>query len=200
MSWQAGAEEEDTQPADTSPQVQPVRIKADASFVEATRDFLESWLIREEYDAAFRYLSPKSYACYNLARSPDQPAAASLEDAGQKIRAGLERSGNRVGKASHLDELVSSAEPVHPAVRVMDHRYSGAFTLNSLPNVFAEAADCAARARGDRFTGEIPLEYGKAFGMNIRFRTQGGDAPVLRTMWLKENGAWRLTAYSVDVP
>jgi len=111
VSWQADADEEDTPAPDTSPQVQPARIKADASFVEAARGFLESWLIRKDYDAAFRYLSPKSYACYDLVRSPDQPAAASLEDAGQRIRAALERSGTRVRKARRLDELVSSAEP-----------------------------------------------------------------------------------------
>ena len=36
--------------------------------------------------------------------------------------------------------------------------------------------------------------------MNIRFRTQGGEAPVLRVMWVKENDAWRIAAYDMQLP
>jgi hypothetical protein len=36
--------------------------------------------------------------------------------------------------------------------------------------------------------------------MTFRFRTQGGDAPVLRLLWRKEDNAWRITAFDVEVP
>jgi hypothetical protein len=90
--------------------VKTVKIKADDTLVAAARDFLESWLLRRDYDEAFRYASPKAYACYDLVRGPDQPAAASAEDAGWKIRAALERAGESSpdGKRREL---------VHPAVR-----------------------------------------------------------------------------------
>lgn len=200
VSWQSEPIEEDTPALATAPEVQVVHIPADQSLVDAGRDFLESWLIRKDYDAAFRYLSEKSYACYDLLRGPDQEAATSLEDSGQKLRGNIERSGTRVGALSSLDALLAATEPVHPATRVMDHPYSGTFALTSVPNAIAEASDCAARARGERFTGEIAPEYGKAFGMNVRFKTRGGDAPVLRMLWLKENDLWRITAYDVEVP
>ncbi|HJS72908.1 MAG TPA: hypothetical protein VJ921_01380, partial [Vicinamibacteria bacterium] len=90
--------------------------------------------------------------------------------------------------------------PVHPAVRVMDHPYSGTFALTSVPNAIGQAFDCAVRARGERLTAEIPLEYGKAFGMNVHFKTLGGEAPVLRTLWTKENDLWRIAAYDIEVP
>jgi hypothetical protein len=82
----------------------------------------------------------------------------------------------------------------------MDHPYSRTFALTSVPDAIAQAVDCAARARGERFRGEVPPEYGKAFGMNVRFKTGGGDAPVLRALWLKENGLWRIAAYDIEVP
>ena len=44
----------------------------------------------------------------------------------------------------------------------------------------------------------MPLEYGDAFGMTFRFRTQAGDAPVLRLLWRKEEGTWRITSYDVE--
>lgn len=82
----------------------------------------------------------------------------------------------------------------------MDHPHSRVFALASVPDGCAERVDCAARARGERFAGEMPAEYGNAFGMSLHFRTRSGDAPVLRTLWLRENGAWRITVYDVELP
>ena len=200
VSWQADPIEDDAPALSTAPDVQVVRIPADESLVAAGKDFLENWLVRKDYDAAFRYLSPESYACYDLLRGPDQEASTSLEDAGRRIREGLERAGARFGKEDSLDAIVAAIEPVHPAVRIMDHPYSRTFALTSIPNAIAQSFDCAVRARGGRFTGEIPLEYGKAFGMNVRFKTRDGEAPVLRTLWLKENDLWRIAAYDIEVP
>jgi hypothetical protein len=36
--------------------------------------------------------------------------------------------------------------------------------------------------------------------MTFRFRTQSGDAPVLRLLWRQEDGTWRVTAYEVELP
>jgi hypothetical protein len=61
--------------------------------------------------------------------------------------------------------------------------------LSSLPTAFAEAVDCARESPVAFPAREVPPEYGVAFGLNARFRTRSGDAPVLRTMWVKERGA-----------
>src|SRR4029079_9932242 len=103
------------------PRVRIAKVKADASFVQATRTFLESWLIRKNYDEAFGFVSPRSYACYDLGRNPEEPAAASPEGAAQKIRDTLERAADRVGKPRSLDAVIEGLQPVNPALRVMDH-------------------------------------------------------------------------------
>jgi hypothetical protein len=204
VSWQA---EPISEPgADPDPATEPApastvaSIKADPTFVTATKGFLDNWLIKKDYDAAFAYLSPRSYTCYDLTRSPDTPASTSPDDAGRKIRAALERSGGKVGKATSLSALIAPVHPFHPAIREMDHAYAGTFTLTSTPNVLADAADCAARARGQRFKGELTGEYGRTFGLSFRFQTGSGDAPVLRMIWMNEDGAWRITAYDVEQP
>jgi hypothetical protein len=69
-----------------------------------------------------------------------------------------------------------------------------------LPDALAEITECDARARQGRLPDPLPLEYGHAFGSAIRFRTGSGDAPVLRMQWRKEGGAWRITAYGVEMP
>ena len=68
-----------------------VRIKSDPTLVQSAHGFLEAWLVRKDSDAAFTYLSTKSYRCYDLERSPDAPASTSPDDAGSEIRGGLTR-------------------------------------------------------------------------------------------------------------
>ena len=70
VSWQAEPEGDDAPQLAAPPTVAPApaRSRADAALVDAARGFLESWLIRKNYDEAFRYLSPAAYGCYDLAR------------------------------------------------------------------------------------------------------------------------------------
>jgi hypothetical protein len=198
VSWATGVDEARTVAAVET--VTITRVKADAGFAIAARDFLQTWLIKKDYDAAFRYLSPAAYACYDLARDRSDPASTSPDDGGRRIRAGLERTGQLTGTARNLDDLLVSAEPIHPAVRVMDHADSRAFSLTSMPDAIGDAGECAARARGAIPPDPVPLEYGKAFGMNVRFWTAASEAPVLRLLWRNENGAWRITSYDIELP
>jgi hypothetical protein len=106
VSWKAEPAGEDTPLPDATPEVKIARVKADPSLIQAAKGFLESWLIRKDYDTAFRSFSEESYSCYNLNRGPNAPAATSPAEAGQQIRAALERSGNAIRQARRLDELV----------------------------------------------------------------------------------------------
>jgi len=205
VSWQTEpqAEEDATAtaepPAAASVAAPRATMKADPALVSAAKGFLESWLIRKDYDTAFRYLAPESYACHDPGPDPNAPARSSA-DAAALTRSALERSGAEVGNQARLDTLISAVPPVHPAVRLLDHPYAQTFTLTSVPNATIAAADCAARAQGGRWTGDLPLEYGQAFGMNLRFRTRSGEPPVLRVLWVKDQGAWRIRAYAVEYP
>ena len=202
VSWQTEPEGIADMPGPpVPPGAAPVQIAADETLVRAAQHFLESWLIRKDYGTAFSYFSPKAYACYELVRAADQPAATSLDDAGAQIRAGLESGGSRIGPVRNLEDVVLAAEPFHPSVRIMDHRYARTFSLSSVPDALAEAVDCAARSRGTSLPAyDPPPRYGTAFEMTVRVRTRAGDPPVLHAMWMKEGGAWRITAYAVEVP
>ena len=199
VSWMTGVDEVRTVVA--ADKVAMTHVKADGGFATAAQEFLQAWLIRKDYDAAFRHLSPAAFACYDLARNPADPPSTSPEDAGRKIRAGLERAGQLAGPARNLDAILVSAEPIHPAVRVMDHAHSRTFSLTSIPNAIGEAVECDARAHGAIPPDPLPLEYGKAFGLTVRFGTgASGGAPVLRMLWRNENGAWRIRSYDLELP
>lgn len=200
VSWQTEPDADGTPPPPAPPAPAVVRIKADVPLVNAAKGFLEAWLIRKDYDAAFRFMSTRTYSCYDLARGSDAPPSTSPDDAGLKLRASLERVGDWVGSPRSLEAIVEAADPRHPSIRVMDQPYAGVFSLTSFPNALGDAVECDARARGVVPPDPLPLEYGAAYGMTFRFRTQGGDAPVLRLLWRNEAGTWRITAYEVELP
>ena len=104
------------------------------------------------------------------------------------------------GGGSALDAVIEGVEAVYPLARVMPHPSSRAFTMIGLPNDFPRTADCEARSRGEAFTGQMSPDYGNAYGMLVRFKTEAGEAPVLRTLWEKENNTWRITVYDVEAP
>jgi len=200
VSWYVAPKPDETPVAPAPPEPTVVRIKADPVLVQAAQDFVDTWLIRKNYDAAFGYLSTRSYACYDVVRGPDAPPSTSADDAGRKIRAGLERIGQWVGTQRNLDAILEAAEPLHAAIRLMDQPYSHLFSLTSFPTALGDAVECDARARGAVPPDPLPLEYGEAFGMTFRFRTQSGDAPILRLLWRKEATTWRVTSYDVELP
>ncbi len=200
VSWQTEPEPDETPDPPAPPAPEVVRIESDPALVRTARDFMDTWLIGRDYDAAFRFLSTRSYACYDLVRAPDLPASTSPDDAGRKVRASLERVGQWAGTPRNLEAIVEAAEPLHASIRVMDHSDSRLFSLTSFPTALADAVECEARARGAVPPDPLPLEYGESFGMTFRFRTQGGDAPVLRLLWRKEGDAWRVSAYDVELP
>jgi hypothetical protein len=200
VSWDTGSNDEDSPAPAASTEVSVARIKPEPSLVQSARQFLEAWLVRKDYDAAFKYLSTKSYGCYDLERNPTLPAATSPADAGAKIREGLARAGDEAGRQRNLDALLEAVEPIHPSVRVMDHQYARTFSLTSIPNALGDASECDARSQAAKIPDPLPPEYGDAFGMLLRFRTGSGDAPVLRVLWRKEGSDWRITSYDVELP
>ena len=82
----------------------------------------------------------------------------------------------------------------------MNHSFARVFSLTSVPNALADAAECAARTTAFTVPDPLPLEYGNGYGMTVRFKTKGGDAPVLRLLWRRNGDMWRITSYSVEVP
>ena len=92
-SWKVGSDDATTPPPEPVAETKVARISADSTLVSAANGFLESWLVRKDYDAAFNYLSPKSHECYNLEKNAESPVATSPEDAERRLRAALEGGG-----------------------------------------------------------------------------------------------------------
>jgi hypothetical protein len=203
VSWRAGFDSAPAPVPDaaTRPRGTAARAPADETLVAATHAFLTRWLEARDSDAAMAYLSPRSYPCYDLLRDPAQPASNSPADAAARIRAALASTASGL-ESRRLQDVIEAVEPVHDAVRPLAHRYANLYSLSSVPEGLARAVDCARRQKGEPLPDRVAgtPEYGSSTAMSVRFRMRSGEAPVLRTLWQREDGAWKITAYDVETP
>ena len=197
VSWTTGVD--DARAPVVADDVTITRVKADPGFATAAQDFLQTWLIKKDYDAAFRYLSPAAYACYDLARNPADPASTSPDDAGRKIRAGLEHAGQLAGPAQTSTPFSSRWSRSIPRfaswiTRTRARSVSPAYRTRSATRSSATLAP-AARSRRSPDAG---VRHGVWPERSVRYRRQ--RSPVLRMLWRNENGTWRIRSYDLELP
>jgi hypothetical protein len=177
------------------------RVEGDPAFVTTVQDFLSSWFLEEDFGAAFGYLSPLCYSCYNLSRAEGRPEARTAEEAARYLREGLSRTDELIGSGhSNLSEFIGGVEPSHPLIRLVTHGNEDAFTLVSVPNATWEWFHCDSGLRDQPIPLDIPTEYGDYYALLFQFRMKSGEAPVMRSLWSKEEGKWKMVSYDVVTP
>ena len=199
VSWHVAPKPDATPVPVTPAEPAVVRIKADLVLVHAAKTFVDAWLVRKDYDAAFRVpLAEQLRLLRPRARSRRAGVAVRSTMPARRSARVSNGSANGLARRAVWSTILEAAEPLHPLIRVMDQPYSRIFSLTSFPTALADAVECEARRRGAVPPDPMPLEYGHAFGMTFRFRTQAGDAPVLRLLWRKEDSAWRVTSDQIN--
>ncbi len=176
------------------------RVEGNPAVVTAAQGFLSSWFIDGDFDKAFGYLSPLCYSCYNLFRAEGRPEAKTNEEAARYLREGMSRAGELIGERSRLSEFIGGVEPSHPLVRLVTHGDEEAFTLVSVPDVIWDWFRCDSQLGSEPVPVDVPAEYGDYYGLLFRFRMKSGEAPVMRALWTKEEGRWKMVSYDIVLP
>jgi hypothetical protein len=165
-------------PADRPSGAVPDRIE------DAVQEFLTDWLVRQQYDQALQFLSPRAYACLTL----DEEAQGRVLDAAasrRELRRIMEYSAGKMGKHANLSSVVVAFTPRDPKRVVLEHTFGREFLLTPLTEAQARPYLCDAGAAAP--TG------GEYFGAVFQFRTAGGG--LFGLLWTREQGQWKLVSY-----
>ena len=87
-----------------------------------------------------------------------EPAAPSPEEAGRKLRAALESAGKNGQHSAEARVHALRRRPCSSGDQGDGSSLRAVFSLTSLPNALADAAECSARAAGARLRIRMPLE------------------------------------------
>jgi len=180
-----------------------VYVAGDKDVTRNAGDFLNKWFLLGQPAEAFKYLSPRAYACVNLYRDDDTPAPKNQEEAGQLVQAGMKKVATMAGSVKKLDEAILAPDVSHPDVKLVKHPDPKAYVLASVPDHMAAAAGCTERKPGEELYFQEPGSgkvYGNYYAVGFRLAKTVGDPSVLWTVWTKDSGQWKIISYFLMTP
>jgi len=179
----------------------PATVQGDPAMTRSAQNFLDAWFVRKDIETAFRFLSPESYACYDVFRSDDVPPAGSSDEAGRLIKERMTALAGWTPPATRLEDVLVPVEPQHADLRLVHHE-STAFSVIALPEKMGAATECAHLTPGETpeiATGDTP-KFGRYYATSTRLKRSGPDAGVLWLVWARQTGAWQVVSYLVLTP
>jgi len=177
------------------------RVSAPAGLIEASTGFLEAWLLRKDYETAWRSLAPSCRPCVDLFLGEGESPAGSPAEQARRLRSKMEEVGRRLRPAARLEEVLTAAPGVDADDKVVAHPREKAFTLLSLSDQVGRETDCGRRLGGTPAGGDpVPKSYGTYYASAFHFRTAAGQPAVLYLGWRREGPDWRVVAYDVLTP
>ena len=103
----------------------------------------------------------------------------------------MECAGARMGHRPDLTSAIVAFTPRNPNRPVADHAFKREFLMGPVPADEARQYLCSQAAAPP---GPLPDYYGVIF----TFRIDGGG--TLGTLWIREEGRWRIVSYQPLVP
>jgi hypothetical protein len=177
------------------------RTEGDERLITSVHEFLQSWLVDKQYEYAFSFMSPRSYACFNLFREPGEPKADSFERAGRLMLEAMRELGEQLGPLDSLETVIAAVQPQNPDLLLVSHPGDDAYTVMAVPDHVASGIDCQRIVDGlepDESAG-VP-RYGHYYGTAMRFNLQAGESPVLALLWAREETGWKIVSYLIEEP
>jgi len=178
------------------------QASADPEFVHASRDFLHSWLVADNFDHATSYFSQRSDSCVLAYLPPDRPAPSTGADYAAYLRSAMTSVGKDVGPVQHLSEALEPVQPQHEDLKVVRHEGEGAYTVVAVPDYLAELFLCDQESSKHPYDSPDPERkaYGNFYATLFSLRTPGEHSAALTLLWAKENERWKIIAYELQAP
>jgi hypothetical protein len=185
-----------------SPPLQ-TRASADPGFVRASQDFLNSWLVADNFERTAAYFSERSHSCVSDYLPSEQRAPSSATEYAAYIRTALTSVGQDIGPVQHLSDAVEPVRPEHDDLKTMRHDGDGAYTIVAVPDYLTELFLCDKESKRhpyDVSPDPKGIVYGNYYATLFSMRTPGEHAAALTLLWAKENQKWKIIAYEVLAP
>jgi hypothetical protein len=202
-----------TEPEDAKPRALPdtrtaavempeERMNGDAMLIQASHQFLRSWLIKRDYVAATKFFAPQSYSCINAAIASDQPKPTTPSQYLNYMQTAMQTVATDVQQVQHLPEVIEPADAEHPGLKLVTHPHEEAYTLVAVPDSLVPVLTCGQQSKEHPF--ELPesadLKYGGYYDQLFAVRTPGDHPASLSFLWGKEKGQWKIISYQMLTP
>ena len=179
------------------------KVTAEPAVLQATHDFLHTWLVNDDYEKALTYVSESSNACVGLYLGDGEQAPATAEEDAAYIRNTLNRVAQKVGKVEHLSDALEPIRASHDDLKTVAHAGEDAYTLVAVPDELEALFLCSKRSKAHPYVEDdqtAAKRYGQYYATMFTFRTPGEHSAALTLLWEKESGQWKIISYEVLTP
>jgi hypothetical protein len=166
---------------------------------EAMYDFLNSWLVEQQPNQAFAYISPRAYSCIDQVAS-DEKKQINPGLIPYRILEGMKNANRSIGRPARLADATESVRPNNPALKPIDQPNSAEFDMFEVPGDIAFDFECARRnkLRDAEETERPGRRYGKYYGASLRLKAPEAKGATLLVLWTKESDYWKIVSWSVE--
>ena len=185
-----------------TPPVAEASTKGDPDLLRSSGQFLHSWLVADNFNAAAQFFSPHSSECASAFLSPDEQAPQTPEQYATVLRNALTTVGKDIGQVQHLRDAVEPVEPEHDDLKTVSHSEDDAYVLVAVPDYLATSFTCQSKPAPSETAAADSQQknYGKYYAMLFALRTPGDHPASLAFLWSKEDGQWKIVSYSLMAP
>jgi hypothetical protein len=179
-------------------EIPEVYTSGDPRQIQANKEFLVNWLVKEDYDSAFNSVAPECYACVFLYNEEEKIPSGKIA---QFFKTRLQQTGDLVPRGNQLSEIIENVDLDHPDFKTVPHPHEDAFAIISIPDYYGEQIDCETEPADDYFPSDAePRVYGNYYITALQMNVPGMDQGVLFLLWAKRNGEWKIIAYRIESP
>ena len=175
-------------------------VNADPAFLEASRDFLHSWLVSDNFDHAATYFSTRCNECVRAYLGEGETPPSTPAEYAAYLRSALTTIGKDLGPVQHLHDALQPVQPDHEDLKLVSHAREGAYTVVAVPDSMAGSFLCADTSVKNPYTpaDDAPKTYGNYYATLFALRTPGEHPAALTLLWAKDGGRWKIVAYELN--
>lgn len=184
--------------AQAEPKVEePREIAGDPAVVKDIAEFYQTWIVKRDVAQASTYASQTSYQCL-APSSKDQKNLTPIA----RIQSGLQQPLARIASGGNLADMMSGLQPTNDLLRPVQQDNSKAYAIMAVPDQKANSFLCQHRHQPESSPELNPADakYGTYYLSASRLNYGEEQSPALLLLWTKENAAWKVVAWAVELP
>lgn len=161
--------------------------------------FFKTWLVDKNPDSATTFVSKTLNYCGDLERT-NNPASLSARNRSLFIET-LRAANKEVKKANSIKDAIQPVAPVDPWIKAIDHEHKDAFTLAVFTDDDAKHFVCTSKT-SELTTANADTrarKYGNHYITKFRLALDNGKGGILRLMWVRDGGTWKISAFDAVV-
>lgn len=157
--------------------------------------FLKSWLVDRDLDRAMSYLHTQLKFCSDLKSTGEKDLLTTRYKV--LFFETLKAANKELKKPKTLDQAIQPIAPIAPFIKAIDHSQKNFYTLAAITDGDYEHFVCSSKTSEQTAldNDSRPQTYGKYYVVKFRFLLENGDGGILRLLWTKENGVWKIESF-----